>query len=251
VAQYQVVFEDAWARIRSVHKRGWKPSTSVEGLERIEAARAAGAGTILWRMSFGSSLNVKIGLWRAGIPIVHLSHETHGSWSGTRIASKILRSLYRRTEKWYLAERVIIPQTGGRGKVMKTLLRRLMEDNAVVSIVGDLTGTQNVTTPFLDGQAKFAIGSPSLAWKAKSALLPVYAVRQATGDYRIVIEEPIEVDRTLDRKEAVRRAVEEFSERMQDAIARHPGSWSNWGRFLGSGSRALEVSPEEPPGVVG
>ena len=231
LSEYQMVLEGSWARVRNLHVQGWRPETAVDGLERLQEARAAGAGTILWRMSFGSSLVAKVGLWRAGVPVVHLSMERHGALSDAWIARNALCPLYRRTESWYLRERVVIPWNGSTGGVMRTLLHRLTKGNAVVSIVGDNRGTQNITTPFFDAQAEFAIGSPSLAWKAGSALLPVYAVREGTGRYRVVIDEPIRADRRLDRKDYVARAVDEFAERMQEAIARHPGSWSDWGRF--------------------
>lgn len=251
-AQYQMMLEGAWARARNLHARGWQPKTTVEGLERLQEAQAAGRGTILWRMSFGSSLIVKIGLWRAGVPLVHLSMKNHGALSEAWIARYVVGPLFRRTENRYLRERVVIPWDGSTGAVMKTLLRRLSRDNAVVSIIGDVRrGTQNITTPFFDAQAEFAVGSPSLAWKAGSVLLPVYSVREGTGRYRIVIDEPIGADRQLDRKEFVRQAVQEFSARMQDAIARHPGSWAEWGRFWGRGSIYRDAAaPPQPPAKI-
>jgi lauroyl/myristoyl acyltransferase len=251
LAQYQMMLEDAWARARNLHARGWEPTITVEGLERIRAAQAAGAGTILWRMSFGSSLVAIIGLWRAGVPLVHLSSERHGALSLAWIARTALCPLYRRTEHWFLRERVVIPWDGSTGVVMKTLLQRLSGDNAVVSIIGDQRGTQNVTTPFFGAQAQFAIGAPSLAWKAGSTLLPVYSVREGTGSYRVVIDEPIGVKRQLDRKEYAKQAVHEFSARMQDAIVRHPGSWSDWGRFWARGSIYRDVAaPPQPPAKI-
>jgi hypothetical protein len=182
-------------------------------------------------MSFGSSLIVKIGLWKAGVELVHLSMEQHGAWSDAWIARRVLCPLYARSENWYLAERVVIPWDGATTGVMRILLDRLRNEDAVISIVGDNMGTQNITTRFLDGQAKFAIGAPALAWKASASLLPVYAVREATNRYRVVIGEPIAQDRALNRKEFVRRSVGEFSQRMEEIIAKYPGSWAKWGRF--------------------
>jgi lauroyl/myristoyl acyltransferase len=255
-AQYQMMLEGAWARARNLHARGWQPKTTVEGLEKLQEAQAAGRGTILWRMSFGSSLIVKIGLWRAGVPLVHLSMKNHGALSEAWIARYVIGPLFRRTENRYLRERVVIPWDGSTGSVMKTLLQRLSRDNAVVSIIGDVRrGTQNITTPFFDAQAEFAVGSPSLAWKAGSALLPVYSVREGTGRYRIVIGEPIGADRQLDRKEYVKRAVEEFSTRLQAAIVRYPGSWSDWGRFWARGriyrdAPPTALPPDQPPAKI-
>jgi hypothetical protein len=172
LAQYQMTLEGAWARVRNLHARGWKPETIVEGLERLRKAQAAGAGTILWRMSFGSTLVAKIGFWRAGVPLVHLSNERHGALSDAWVARHFFCPLYRQTEKRYLRERVVIPWDGSTVGIMKTLLQRLNGDNAVASIIGDQRGTQNIATPFFDAQAQFAVRSPSLAWKAGSVLLP-------------------------------------------------------------------------------
>lgn len=228
LARYQTALEGAWARVRNLHPYGWKATTTLEGLERIQEGQVAGSGTVLWRMSTGSSLIAKKALWEAGLPLVHLSTATHGARSESWIARKALAPLYRRTEKWYLAERVIIPESKATGAVMKTLLNRLGKENAVVSIVGDIRGTQNIQTRFFDAEAEFAIGSPSLAWKSGAVLLPVYSVREATGRYRVIVDAPISADRSQDRKTFVREAVEEYSRRLQEVIARFPGSWGGW-----------------------
>lgn len=238
-------FESTWGRVRGLHRRGWNPTLSLDGLERIHESQAAGCGTVLWRMSLGSSLLVKKALWEQGVEIIHLSMDRHGAWSDAWIARRALCPIYRRTENWYLKERVIIPWSRETGGVMKTLLTRLGKENGVVSIVGDNKGTKNVATPFFDGQAEFAIGSPSLSWKTNSGLLPVYSVREGTGRYRVVIDSPILTDRSLPRKEFVKKAVEEFSQRMQDTIVRYPGSWGHWGRFWGR--KSIFSIPEPGP----
>ena len=74
----------------------------------------------------------------------------------------------------------------------------------------------------------------------------MYSVREGTGRYRIVIDEPIPVDRQLDRKVYVEKAVHEFSRRMQVAIERHPGSWKGWGRFWANGSEFPTASESAP-----
>ena len=242
-AQYGMGIESAWGRVRCIHRRGWDPEIEIDGLERLRAARETGRGTVLWRMSFGSSLVAKIGLWRADIRLVHLSMEQHGAWSSGRCARRFIAPLFRRSENWYLAERVVIPWTGEPTGVMRSLMNRLQRENAVVSIVGDNPGSHSITTPFLDGRASFAIGAPALAWKVGASLLPLYAVREATNRYRVVIAPAIQVDRALGRKEFVRQAVEEYSQRMQDAVAQHPGSWARWGRFWGRGSGYLDALP--------
>ncbi len=229
--RYEMVLENTWGRVRSLHRDGWRPEVTLEGLERIEAGLAGGHGTVLWRTSMGNSLIAKKALWAAGVPLVHLSLATHGAWSSSWIGENWIAPLFRRTEGWYLRERVIIQKGRSRSGIMKTLLTRLSKENAVVSIFGDLSAPQNIRTPFFDREAAFAMGSPSLAWKAGSALLPVYCIRECTGKYRVVVDEPISVDREMGRKEYVREAVGEFSQRLQDRIVQHPGSWSGWSQY--------------------
>jgi len=225
-------FEEGLGRMQNLLWNAWKPEIEVDGLERVRESQERGRGTLIWRMSFGSSMILKAGLSRAGVGLVHLSRPYHGCWTEAWISRHVLAPLYRRTEGWYLKERVLISPDGGTTGVMRTLLARLKKENAVVSIVGDHLGTQNITTPFLHGRAQFAIGAPALAWKAGSTLLPAFAFRTGTLRYRVVIDEPISADRALDRKEFVESAVKEFSHRMQRAIASHPGSWANWNHYL-------------------
>ncbi len=242
---YRITIASAWGRIRGTHRRGWKPEIQIEGLDKIHKALDRGKGVILWRWSFCSTPVVKIAMWRSGIPLVHLSREIHGAWSYGWIGRRVINPLYRRAEDCYLTERVVIPMDGSLA-YMKTLLEHLNE-NAVVSIVGDLTGSQNVTVDLLDGKAKYATGAASLAWKTGATLLTVYAVAESRSGYRVVVDEPVEVDRSLVRKEFVRQAIAVFSERLQRAIERHPANWSHWGAFLdGEDQYSLPPDGAEP-----
>lgn len=233
---YEMNLEGPWARARGLRKGGWRPEISVEGIERLREGQAAGAGTILWRMPFGSTLTEKNGLWQQGIPLVHLSDQSHGTRSPAWISRKVLAPLFQRTENWNLKERVVIPRGGTKTGAMKIVLKRLLKENAVVSIIAESPGVQDVHTPFLNGRASFAIGAPSLAWKAGSTLLPIFSVREGTARFKIVIDKPIPVHRDMDRKVYVEQAVNEFSQRMQSAIVQFPGSWNRWGNFWAAGN---------------
>lgn len=123
------------------------------------------------------------------------------------------------------------------------MLERLKNHNAVLSIVGDNTGSQNVTVPFLGAWGSFAIGAPALAWKAGSILLPVHAVREGPNRYRVMIGKVMEEDRALPRKEFVRRSIGEFARRMEEAVAEHPGSWGRWGEFWNRRGRFAGAPP--------
>ncbi len=72
---YEMLIEGPLARVRGLHRGGWRPEISIDGLEHLKAGQAAGAGTIFWRTPFGTTLTVKAGLWAQGISLIHLSQE--------------------------------------------------------------------------------------------------------------------------------------------------------------------------------
>jgi lauroyl/myristoyl acyltransferase len=230
-AHYRVRLEGVWGRLRSLHRSGWNPVTEIHGLETLEAARAAGRGTILWRISLCDTQVAKIALARVGIPPTHLSRAEHGAHSNAWAARHVLAPLYQRAENWHLRERVVMPWGGPPTEAKERLSTCLARENGVISIFGDLTGKHAVVTPFFAGQAAFARGAPSLATKTGAVLLPCYPVWERPGHYRLVIEDPIDLDPDSDRSANVARAVEEFSIRMQAAIRRHPESWMGWGQY--------------------
>jgi len=230
---YPMAFESSWGRVRGLHRRGWAPKVRVTGLEHLEASRARGQGSILWRMSFCSTPVVKRAMWELGIPLVHLSKEQHGAHSDGWVARHMFCPLYRRSEDWYLGERVVIPWDGNPVGAMRTLLKRLSRDNAVVSIFGDSPWKHGHEVGFFDGRATLAMGAPQLADKVGSTLLPTYAVWEGVGEYRVVIEAPIELDESLDKDDRLKRAVETFAGRMEAAVRAHPESWAYWGLFWG------------------
>ncbi len=228
---YTTQFEGVWARARGQRRQGWRPEIRIDGWDRLEAAREAGRGTVLWRMSLSSTPVVKIALWNRGVPLVHLSQAEHGAHSNSWVARHVLTALIRRTESPYLAERVIIPWGGSPFAAVRQLLQSLREENAVVSVVGDVSGRGPVETPFLDAHARFPAGAPMLAAKSGAVLLPVYARWEDVGRYRLVIEEPIEMDEAADQSVKVENAIREYARRLETAVRAHPESWRQWGNF--------------------
>ena len=161
--------------------------------------------------------------------LVHLSRIGHGAKSTSWMALRLLCPLHRRSEDCYLKERITIPLDESRG-YMRLLMKHL-ENNAVVSIFGEIHSRRPVNAAFFRRSAGFAAGAPFLAWKMGSVLLPTYCVRQGPSRYRFVVDEPIVLDPGLERDPFVRQAVVEFSQRLQVAIRASPSSWLGWGRL--------------------
>jgi lauroyl/myristoyl acyltransferase len=177
-------------------------------------------------MRFSSATIIKQAFFQAGLPLTHLSREQHGSPSRTRLGVKIVGPLYCRAENPYLAERVKIPLDGSLGYLNR--IRSRLRENACVSIFGEHEGRQSAEVEVLGARWRLALGAPSLAWLEGSELLTVYALRTAPSRYRVVIQEPIVVDRSAPRKVFAARALAQFGERLERLIVAYPGQWQGW-----------------------
>ena len=219
--------EEDLGRIRGLHRGGWRPEIELVGIDELESALALGNGAVLWRMSFASSPIVKVALWDAGFPLVHLSSPLHGStrWQG-RYWRRYFTRWHAKAEDRFLKERVVLARTGNL-EYLRVLLSRL-EANEVVSIFGDQAGRQNVEMPVVGAPIRFATGSPSLMRRVGCALLPVHVVWLGPQKYRVVIEPAIESDPGLARDEYAKQAVAQFAKRYEQRVLEHPASWRLW-----------------------
>jgi hypothetical protein len=225
--QARMLAEDHWGRLRGMSPKGWSPAIEFIGEQRVRDALQAGRGAVMWCMRFSSDIALKQGFHGVGLPLVHLSAAAHGALgSRTKLATRIISPLFRRAEDNYLAGRVIIPLGESLG-YLKTL-RDHLQKNACVSIFGDATGRQAIEVPFLSGLCGFATGAPSIAWAENCPLFPVYVVRSGRWKYRVFVDEPIPVDRSVPRKEFVKNAVTEFAHRVEQLVERYPADWQDW-----------------------
>ncbi|MQA00010.1 MAG: hypothetical protein GEU80_11890 [Dehalococcoidia bacterium] len=221
--------EKNWLRVRGLRDRRAIPRVEVEGIEHLHRAIEAGRGVILWRMGFGSTLWAQAACWQAGHPLVQLSHQSHGATSYSRLGVGSVAGLYVRPELPYLAERVIIPRRKSLA-YLQTLIQRLAQDNAIVAFRAELTSRQSSRTTLFGEPFELANGAPSLAWKTGATLLTAAALRDGPMRYRLVIDAPVEVDRSMPRKEAMACAVDEFARRLEARAREHPADWMGWYR---------------------
>ncbi len=218
--------EDGWGRLRGLRRLAWHPAIDLEGIERVQEARAAGRGVVLWGMRFASATAIKQAFYRSELPLVHLSRVDHGAASTTALGLRLLSRLFCRAENPYLADRVQIPLDGSPGYLMR--LRHHLRDGACVSIFGEHEGVQNVEASVLGARRAFAPGAPSIAWLENAALFTVYALRVGPYHYRVVVDREIPVEREIPRKRFAEQAVAEFARRLERLIIDHPADWQGW-----------------------
>lgn len=232
----EVWADSHWLRLRNIWRPAYTPPVEVVGLDHLVTSIQAGRGVILWRMNFCDKQLGLLALQRQGIPVVHLSNASHGTLSDSFLSRHVLAPLYRRSEDHFLAERVVIPWSGQRTSATRRLLVALEREQSVLSIFGDTPNPQSMRCSVLGRTAWLASGAPGLAWRTGAALLPCRVVRVPEGGYRLWVDAPIHVDRSLERRSAVEIALRSYAALLEEAIKMDPGSYMDWWALAGGGS---------------
>jgi lauroyl/myristoyl acyltransferase len=237
---------DGLATLKSHDPRQWRPSTQVEGLERIAAAQNQGHGVILWVAPFVfAALATKRALHEAGIALHHLSTSTHGSSSRSQFGIRYISSIRVKAENRYLAERVVIPPSGSMHQPLRRL-GALLAERAVVSVTVGSMGAKPQTAPFLKGQVRVATGVPSLALRSGAVVLPVITIRTAPAAFTTWIDDPLDTtgpgnadQRRAEIVTALAQRLEPFARRWPEQVCWHHG-------LFGPGTRggAAAMPPE-------
>lgn len=231
LAYWEMRSESHWMRARAMHRSEQPLEITLEGREHLEKALEGGKGVILWRMFFCSSHIPKRALAEAGHPMVHLSHWDHGNRGLGRAGLKVFAPRWIRAEVRYLRERVVLPDDES-----LDYLRRLLaalRDNQPLSIFGNLPGYRSpLPIEILGTKRLLATGAPALSRRTGAPLLTLRAVRLGPLRYRVIIDEPIEVDTTGGRAEFIESAIRQYAARVEDAVRRHPESWYRWSVYI-------------------
>ena len=213
--------------LKAVAPGGWNAPIDLVGREHLDAALAAGRGTVLWVAHFCfKALATKKALADAGYRAWHMSRPEHG-FSKSRLGIATVNRIRVRAELAHLAGRIVID----REKPMSATLaaQRELKRNGIVSITaGAWEGQRLAGVDLLGGTLELAVGAPGLARLAGAALLPVFAVRDDDGALRVTLDAPIPVAREGEADAALQEAAQRFAERLGPWIRRYPSQWRDW-----------------------
>ena len=214
--------------ILRTHKPGpaWTVPTELRGATHIHEAQREGRGAVLWIGYFGANnLPPQAALCDAGFRVSHLSELTHG-FSSTRFGIRWLNPVRTAAEMRFLKERIVLG-SGSPAPAIRQMRRRLAE-NGVVSINVRHKAARPVRTAFLDGAIELASGALDIAYAARAPVLPVFAIREPSGRYRIIVEEALPLAYDLDRRTAIRQAADAYVRRLEPYVLAHPEQWAGW-----------------------
>jgi lauroyl/myristoyl acyltransferase len=202
------------------------PRVRLHGLDRVERARQAGRGVMLW-VSHGihGDLGAKAAFRAGGLAVGHLSTPAHG-FSTSRFAIRFLNPVHNAAEDRYLEERILTPLDGSPA-ALQAIVRRLRA-NRVVSLTAHRGVGRYVEAPFLEGTLKVAPGAPILAHTTGAALVPVFPVRAADGAIDVTLGPIIDLPAGVPRGEAVEAAVRTYARTLEPFVLRDPAQWLGW-----------------------
>lgn len=184
-----------------------------EGADRLEEARRRGKGVILVGAHFGNwELHAVAHGYRFGK--IHLVAREQDNPNLNRWLEKIRG----------ISGNEVVYKSRALGQ-----MRKLLREGETVALVTD----QNVhlqDAVFVDFFGKKAATTPVASWfglKTGAALVPTFCYPLASGRYRAVYEDPIDVEpyRSLDRDAALAAVTQKLASIQESHIRKAPGCW--------------------------
>jgi len=111
----------------------------------------------------------------------------------------------------------------------KRILRALGNNEIVYMVADDNKLSGGVFVDFFGKKAATAKGPATLSLKTGAPILPIFIIRQPNNTHKIVIDPPLEIDRSLNHSKDVFMITQAFTKVIEDYVRNYPDHWS-WGR---------------------
>lgn len=209
--------EALWIREKRIS--GMLEETVVDGLERIIAAREAGAGMIYALPHMGNWEVAAPVSGREGVPVVAVAENLPN----------------RRITEWFTNMRaecgIEVVLATGRAEVMRKLEKALSENKAVaLPSDRDLKG-RGIEVEFFGERTTLPPGPATLSIRTGAPLYPVGTYFEGDG-YRVVVNEAIPIPEGMSRAEQVRVMTQALAREFESIIGKAPEQWlvlmPNW-----------------------
>ncbi|HEY3063879.1 MAG TPA: lysophospholipid acyltransferase family protein [Chloroflexota bacterium] len=185
---------------------------SIRGREHIDAALAAGHGVILAGAHLSSVSLVGQIMLALGYTMVSMVEPIEP----------------RRVFDFFASSRAgfglrVLPVSAAALRELLGALRR----NEMVGVITDrdITGS-GPFVDFFDAPTRFPDGLPALSVRTGAPILPSIAVRLPNGTFVAVIEPPLAIPHTGDKKRDVLLLTQAMAGRLQYHVANHPEQWT-------------------------
>ncbi len=199
---------------------------TLEGEEHLQKALDRGRGAVLIHSHFGPSQLPLIFLGYKGYPMAQMGLRKMG-----------VRTIGRAVDRLRLRLEHMMPVTHFFADgYLRTVLRRL-KDGKLLMTAGDGTGGGRHIGKFrktllLGHPLEMPLGPYRLAEYHKTPIVPIIALREKCGFYRIRIHPPLESGRSAEALQ------DDFAAWLGGYLAASPGQWHFWDEWEPDGARA-------------
>ncbi|HEX7344648.1 MAG TPA: lysophospholipid acyltransferase family protein, partial [bacterium] len=199
-----------FARLPRLSRKNLFDLVDLEGLNVLDAARAAGRGGIVVSGHFGNWELMGASVAVLGYPV---------SYVVTRQENELVER-----QMDHLRRRASIDLIKRRDAT-KGVLKALRE-NRLVAILSDQDAHEaGAFVPFFGRVASTPRGAAIFALRTGAALIFAESYRQGRGKLKIILELIRMNDLSADHGEAVHELVRRFTARLEEAVRQHPEQW--------------------------
>ena len=198
-------------------------AVSIEGLELLDAALAAGNGVMLLFGHFGANQMVMPAIGHRGYPMNQLSAPAV-VWQEV-LAEVTFSPMQKRAMeiRWAQEQSLPVRHINVFGSLKEAF--RCLKRNEVLGVAVDGGGgTDRIECPFLGRRALFAAGPLEIARRTGCTVLPVFMVRQGDGHNRMVIHPALPLSAGAGDGDGLRHFLALF----ETYILRHPDQYLNF-----------------------
>lgn len=182
-----------------------------EGLRYLDKALSEGKGGIIATLHLGNCELGCAGVLLKGYPMIPIA------W---HIPVEGIEKLFRKIRQKVGME-TIHPDHAGMRKVISEL-----EKNKLIGIVTDIDGgPTGVQVEFLDRIRSFSIGPVKLALHTGAPLFPAYTVRIGMGKLKVIIEEPMILEKGKTEDEELFINTQRLAKKIESYICKYPEQW--------------------------
>lgn len=232
----QAAFHEFWRDVFSVWlsdgERVVLKQAEIQGIEHLHAALQKGSGVALLESSFfGSRNRAKQILHELGISV----HQVHGErhlagfqiGENTFVQSHLLRPFFEKYEKQFIADIIYLPSSESLAYTRRFL--SILQTNAILCVSADgRMGHKHIPVQFLGRMELFPTGMMSLAKISGASLLPIFCLQTENGRLRLVVERPLQIEKSIEREQGVHAALTEYVRLLESYIQKYPGAYRNW-----------------------
>ena len=200
------------------------------GIEHLDKALSSGRGVILLFAHFGANQMVMPAIGYRGYKMSQLSSPPT-VWK-EKLQKKKFSSMEERALelRWKHELSLPVKHINIFGSLKEAFL--CLKRNEILGVAIDGGGGKDrAEIDFLGRKAVFSTGAIDLALRTDCSVLPTFMVRDKSGYNTMIIEEPLNLIKEGDDKEAVKLNTEFFIRRLQEYVVKYPCHYLNFLTF--------------------